>query len=68
MGHRLRCPRCHTEADLVSYFVFDRPEAHEDELNVVYKCRAKVRNNTGKIESCRNVFSLAPASTEDILS
>lgn len=59
VGRRLRCPRCGNEDDLLAYFVFDRPEAHADELNVVLKCRAKVRNpRTGKGESCRCVFSV----------
>ena len=58
-GHTLRCPRCGTRQELVSYFVFDRPEAHADELNVVMKCRAKVRNSrTGRVESCRCIFSV----------
>lgn len=60
VGHRLRCPRCHTENDILSYFSFDRPPEHEDELNVVLKCRAKVRHKvTGKVESCRCIFSVS---------
>lgn len=54
----MRCPRCHTAQELIAYFVFDRPEAHADELNVVMKCRAKVPNrHTGRLESCRCIFS-----------
>lgn len=60
VGRRLRCPRCETEQDLLSYFVFERPERHEDELNTVLKCRAKVRNaKTGRLEACRCIFSIS---------
>ncbi len=57
VGGKLRCPRCHTVRDLLSYFCFDRIPAHEGELNVVYKCRARVDKGGGHIEPCRYVFS-----------
>lgn len=59
-GHRITCPRCHASQDVLSYFAFRRPEEHEDELNVVLKCRAKVQDpETGRNEPCRFIFSLS---------
>ena len=63
---KLRCPRCETVSDILSYFTFDRPIPHEHELNVVYKCRARVRQGSGKIEPCRCIFSPGP-TTEDLI-
>ena len=57
VGGKLRCPRCGTVSDILSYFAFDRPEPYEDELNVVLKCRARVPQNSGKVEPCRCIFS-----------
>lgn len=59
VGRRLRCPRCETEQDLLAYFVFARDERYEDQLNVVFKCRAKIVQPDGRKEACRNVFSLS---------
>lgn len=59
VGHRLRCPRCHTVQDCLAFFVFSKPEEHADELNTVLKCRAKVRNeSTGRLDPCRCIFSV----------
>lgn len=68
VGHRLRCPRCHGLDDLLEYFVFDRPEAFAHELNVVYKCRAKVTLSDGTTERCRAIFSPAvePSTEEEL--
>lgn len=64
---KLRCPRCGTVSDILSYFAFDRPEQFEQELNVVYKCRARVRQpKSGNVEPCRCIFSPGPL-TEEIL-
>lgn len=58
LGGKLRCPRCGTVSDILNYFTFERQEPYADELNVVYKCRAKVRSqSTGRIEPCRYIFS-----------
>ena len=60
VGKRIRCPRCMSLGDVLEYFVFDRPERYEHELNVVLKCRAKVHNRqSGRVEVCRCIFSLA---------
>jgi hypothetical protein len=59
VGRRIRCPRCGTLSDLLSYFVFERPESFADQLNVVLKCRAKRVNAIGRSESCRCIFSVA---------
>jgi hypothetical protein len=67
VGGKLRCPRCGTVSDILSYFVFDRPSPYEDELNVVLKCRARVLQNSGKVEPCRCIFSPGPY-TEELLS
>lgn len=67
VGGKLRCPRCGTVSDILSYFAFDRPTPHQDELNVVYKCRARVRQpSSGKVEPCRCIFSPG-ISTEELL-
>lgn len=66
VGHRIRCPRCGTAQAIGAYFVFSKPEAHAEELNTVYKCRAKVRNATGKLEACRCIFSVG-LSTEELI-
>ena len=58
VGRRLRCPRCGGLDDIISYFVYDRPERYAHELNVVYKCRAKVTLPDGSTERCRCVFSV----------
>ena len=67
VGGKLQCPRCGTVADILSYFVFDRPEPFGDDLNVVYKCRARVRQKSGKVESCRCIFSPG-LTTEELIA
>lgn len=57
VGGKLRCPRCGTVSDILSYFTFDRPLEYSDELNVVFKCRARVAQPGGKFEPCRCIFS-----------
>lgn len=63
VGGKLRCPRCGTVRDILSYFIFDRPEPFAEELNCVYKCRAKVSRD-GSVETCRFVFSPGLTSEE----
>lgn len=63
VGGKLTCPRCGTVSDILSYFTFDRPEPFSDQLNPVYKCRAKVPQSGGKVEACRFVFS--PGLTDE---
>lgn len=58
VGRRIVCPRCETEQDLLAFFVFERDPKFADQLNVVLKCRAKVRQPNGRIETCRRVFSI----------
>lgn len=65
VGRRIVCPRCETEQDLLAYFVFERDPRYADQLNVVLKCRAKVRQENSRIEACRNVFSIAEELPED---
>lgn len=67
VGGKLRCPRCGTVSDILSYFVFDRPTTFADELNVVYKCRARVTQPSGKLDSCRCIFSPG-LRTEELLA
>lgn len=57
IGGKLRCPRCGTVRDILDWFAFDRLAPFEDELNVVYKCRARVVRPDGEAEACRYIFS-----------
>jgi hypothetical protein len=64
-GRRIRCPRCGTASELLSFFVFDQ-YGYEDQTHQVFKCRAKVRNpSTGTTEPCRCIFS--PSETVELL-
>jgi hypothetical protein len=62
---KLRCPRCGSVRDILDYFTFDCPEQYADELNRVYKCRARVTRN-GHQEPCRFIFSPG-LRTEELL-
>jgi hypothetical protein len=48
-GHRLRCPGCENEADLLSYVPLQYSEKYADQIVVPLVCRR-----------CRHTFALRP--------